>query len=912
MSDKSLSEFYQIKAEGNELFKLHSYSSAISLYSSAICLLTKIGDQHKELSVIYCNRALCQLRLHRYEQCVEDSTSSLKLNPSDIKALYRRAVALQHLSLFNQAIDDVRRILKIEPQNPDALSLGESLNLESTKQFREIGTTHGQMTKVFSVLNDNSAKREDKVNASKNLVILIKEGTGWQQLLSSGKLGDLITLLPSLYESIQKHILHALACLSQQSDAAAYTVIHEIGYSLLGSFLHGQDIELQRASASIIYYSLIQLLSIEEDRVICKEHLQRAEELTKQVMEWISSSKVGSNGREVLLESLLPTVSCSDMQYFLMKNELVKNLLSVSVLSCSSPELWTAKNNGSIVTLLHNFLKSVRGDKHRLKSFKDACFCFVMHRMKEQDPKSCLEGLTVLSNIAQASPELGSEILGNEKILSVALLSSKSADETVQMIVAENIALAASDKDRYHPLIDSMSALKSLYMCKNPEIRVRAMVAICKLSALNKNESEPDSSLDTYVQDCREFLIGQNTGGIKRWAVEGLAFLSISAPVKEFICKDEKLLHSVFDLMAKSADTAVHYGAATLLVNLTNSYEQPERQPELEQLARFSGENVPTPHEFDGSDYLIARISLLLKLNIVPVLNLLSCSHSLATSEQTSRIFLALVESESNRGCIVQQGGGKSLISLAKSNSDIGRHKAAQAIAKISITTNPQLAFPGERVLETISPLVMLLKSDRQLQQFEALMALTNISSLGQKFCKKIVLEKGVHWIESLQFEEHEMLRRAATECMCNLVVCDEVKELYKQDGNDRIKLLTLFSGEEDRHLRIAASGALCILSEDEKICKRILDVKQYFEITEELLGSGDDELQFRAVYILTNIVLCGSSSAEVVLGYARGLELFELCTTENFSERVRGIAKAGIEQLISYGLVKGNITIPD
>ena len=27
-------------------------------------------------------------------------------------------------------------------------------------------------------------------------------------------------------------------------------------------------------------------------------------------------------------------------------------------------------------------------------------------------------------------------------------------------------------------------------------------------------------------------------------------------------------------------------------------------------------------------------------------------------------------------------------------------------------------------------------------------------------------------------FEEHDMIRRAATECMCNMVLCDEVRLL--------------------------------------------------------------------------------------------------------------------------------------
>lgn len=40
----------------------------------------------------------------------------------------------------------------------------------------------------------------------------------------------------------------------------------------------------------------------------------------------------------------------------------------------------------------------------------------------------------------------------------------------------------------------------------------------------------------------------------------------------------------------------------------------------------------------------------------------------------------------------------QALIPLASDNTGAGKVKAAQALAKISITSNPQIAFPGERV----------------------------------------------------------------------------------------------------------------------------------------------------------------------------------------------------------------------
>ena len=899
-------EIQNKKDKGNANFNDHNYSSAISLYSSAIQLLEVTSDQPKELGIVYNNRALCQLRLHRYELCIDDATCCLNIIPYNVKALYRRALALQRLHMFKQAFEDVRRVLKLEPENPDALSLGNTLSMETDKYSIAVGTTNGLISKSFSVLLNQLAANEDKESAAKNVAILSRECSGAHQLLKNGLLEDVIHIIPSLTPSCQKHLLQALAGMTQWSAAGTHSIIQKLGYSMLGTFISGNDLQLQKASASILYHSLSSLLRGSVEGEVSVDNLHKAEDVTKQVLTWIGIASITDNARDILIESLLPTISCCDMQYCLMKNKLVDAMLLVA----SLPEICTEKTKGCVVSIFHNFFKAVRNNKHRLKSVQDTCFCFVMHRMKVEDQKSCIEGLTALSTISQASPQLGIEILGNEKILSVALSLSFSNSEEAQLIAAENIALAASDKASIHCLVDSVSALKALYHSNNPEIKVRALVGICKINTLSKQETELELSVNSFQMAYRVFLTEPHTHSIKRWAMEGLTFLSVSAPVKEYICRDKQLIHSVLDLTSSSFDTALQFGAASLLVNLTNSYDHTDINPELEELAHFSGESVPTPHELDGIKHLTARVSLLLKLNIVPALNHLSSSHSLSILEQTTRIFLSLVEEQSNRGLVVQQGGGKALIILARSNTEVGRVKAAQAISKILITTNPQLAFPGERVLETVSPLVRLLKSERQLQQFEALMALTNLASLGPKLCSKIVTEKGVHWVESLQFEEHEMLRRAATECICNLVACEEVKQLYRQEGSDRLKLLTLFSGEEDLQLKKAALGALCILSEDQKICGLILDLKQYFEITEELLGTRDEELQFRAVYILTNIVLSGLKCAERVLQYEKGLELFEVCASGNFSERIRGVAKAGLDQLVSYGLAEGALRI--
>ena len=43
-------------------------------------------------------------------------------------------------------------------------------------------------------------------------------------------------------------------------------------------------------------------------------------------------------------------------------------------------------------------------------------------------------------------------------------------------------------------------------------------------------------------------------------------------------------------------------------------------------------------------------------------------------------------------------------------------------------------------------------------------------------FRKRIVSERGIPSIEHYLYEDHEMLQRAACECMCNMVMNEEVR----------------------------------------------------------------------------------------------------------------------------------------
>lgn len=98
-------------------------------------------------------------------------------------------------------------------------------------------------------------------------------------------------------------------------------------------------------------------------------------------------------------------------------------------------------------------------------------------------------------------------------------------------------------------------------------------------------------------------------------------------------------------------------------------------------------------------------------------------------------------------------------------------------------------------------PLLALLNIDHSaLENFEALLALTNLASGNEdELRSRLLREPGAFGlIEHYLFEEsHEMLRRAAAECVCNLVLAEKVCSLastFYSDLSFTLNILLIFT----------------------------------------------------------------------------------------------------------------------
>lgn len=96
------------KQKGNNYVKLQDYDNAIHFYTKAIQLYDKDPFYHSNL-------ALCYLRKERYNECISECNAALKLSPTLSKAFFRRAQAYECLSENQSAIEDMMRVIELEP-----------------------------------------------------------------------------------------------------------------------------------------------------------------------------------------------------------------------------------------------------------------------------------------------------------------------------------------------------------------------------------------------------------------------------------------------------------------------------------------------------------------------------------------------------------------------------------------------------------------------------------------------------------------------------------------------------------------------------------------------------------------------------------------------------------------------------
>uniref|UniRef100_A0A8D1T8J8 UNC-45/Cro1/She4 central domain-containing protein n=1 Tax=Sus scrofa TaxID=9823 RepID=A0A8D1T8J8_PIG len=884
-------EAVQLKEEGNRHFQLQDYKAATESYSQAL----KLTKDKALQATLYRNRAACGLKTESYVQAASDASRAIDINSSDIKALYRRCQALEHLGKLDQAFKDVQRCATLEPRNQNFQETLRRLNTSIQEKLRVQFSTDSRVQKMFEILLDPNSEADLLEKAANNLIVLGREEAGAERIFQNNGVALLLQLVDTKRPELMLAAVRTLSGMCSGHRARATAILHAVRIDRICSLMAVENEEMSLAVCNLLQ-AIIDALSGEDKR----EHRGKEEalvldtkkdlkQITNHLLDMLVSKKVSGQGRDQALNLLNKNVPRKDLAIhdnsrtiYVVDNGLRKILKVVGQVPDLPSCLPLTDHTRMLASILINKLyDDLRCDPER-DHFRKICEEYITGKFDPQDMDKNVIAIQTVSGILQGPFDLGNQLLSLKGVMEMMVALCGSERETDQLVAVEALIHASTKLSRATFIItNGVALLKELYKTtKNEKIKIRTLVGLCKLGSAGGTDyglrQFAEGSTEKLAKQCRKWLCNAAIDTrTRRWAVEGLAYLTLDADVKDDFVQDIPALQAMFEL-AKTPDKTILYSVATTLVNCTNSYDVKEVIPELVQLAKFSKQHVPEEHPKDKKDFVDMRVKRLLKAGVISALACMVKADNAILTDQTkellARVFLALCENPKDRGTIVAQGGGK--------------------------------------VYEVVRPLVRLLDTQRDgLQNYEALLGLTNLSGRSDKLRQKIFKEKALPDIENYMFENHDQLRQAATECMCNMVVNKEVQERFLADGNDRLKLVVLLCGEDDDKVQNAAAGALAMLTAaHKKLCFKMTQVTtQWLEILQRLCLHDRLSVQHRGLVIAYNLLAADAELAKKLVE-SELLEILTVVGKQEPDEKKAAVVQTARECLIKcmdYGFIK-------
>ncbi|KAF9191786.1 TOM (translocase of outer membrane) complex component [Haplosporangium sp. Z 767] len=117
-----------LKTRGNSMYQAKKWDEAIRLYSQAIAFNPD--------PVYYSNRAACYSIVGKFDEVIEDTTLALKMNPTYVKALGRRAHAYESTGKHQEAMHDFTALCILDGFKNESFAQSMERNLKKVADVK--------------------------------------------------------------------------------------------------------------------------------------------------------------------------------------------------------------------------------------------------------------------------------------------------------------------------------------------------------------------------------------------------------------------------------------------------------------------------------------------------------------------------------------------------------------------------------------------------------------------------------------------------------------------------------------------------------------------------------------------------------------------------------------------------------
>ena len=142
--DAIVAECNQNKTRGNEAFTAGEYGQALLLYTLALDKADELPDKDAKgdrqlfpRHIVLANRSAAFLKLGDHEKALKDGTMAQDLNPSYVKGIFRRGLALHAMGRYREAIESLAAAHKIESQNKQINEALQFAEVRFTQEMRK-------------------------------------------------------------------------------------------------------------------------------------------------------------------------------------------------------------------------------------------------------------------------------------------------------------------------------------------------------------------------------------------------------------------------------------------------------------------------------------------------------------------------------------------------------------------------------------------------------------------------------------------------------------------------------------------------------------------------------------------------------------------------------------------------------
>jgi tetratricopeptide (TPR) repeat protein len=130
------------KTRGNEAFAAGEYAQSILLYTLALDKAHELPDKgaKKQLfhrHIVLANRSAAFLKMGEHERALADATRAQEIDPTYVKGVFRRGLALHAMGQYQEAITVLAEANRLEPKNKQIKQALQFAEIRMTQEMRK-------------------------------------------------------------------------------------------------------------------------------------------------------------------------------------------------------------------------------------------------------------------------------------------------------------------------------------------------------------------------------------------------------------------------------------------------------------------------------------------------------------------------------------------------------------------------------------------------------------------------------------------------------------------------------------------------------------------------------------------------------------------------------------------------------